>query len=157
MRGRIGLALLALLPLAGCGGRGGADLGRHAVIECAPYAREVSGLALYGEAAGWWREAAGRYRRADRPVPGAVLVFHRSARLPQGHVAVVARVVSRREILVDQANWVHHRIGRDDPVIDVSPGNDWTRVRVWWAPAGRIGEGVYRTDGFILPPVLAAR
>jgi hypothetical protein len=84
-------------------------------------------------------------------VPGAALVFRRSARLPFGHVSVVTRVLSPREILVTHANWVHHRITRDEPVIDVSPRNDWTEVRVWWAPAGQMGGGVYPAYGFILP------
>ena len=63
-----------------------------------------------------------------------MLVFRRSARLASGHVSVVSRVVSAREILVTQANWVPRRVTRE-PVFDVSPGNDWSAVRVWWAPS----------------------
>ena len=35
------------------------------------------------------------------------------------------------------------------PVIDVSPGNDWTRVRVWWPPTKQMGVTEYATFGFI--------
>jgi len=52
---------------------------------------------------------------------------------------------------VTQANWVHRRITRDEAVLDVSPGNDWSRVRVWWAPSRALGTTVYPTYGFIAP------
>lgn len=142
--------LLAMLGLAACGtGPRLAEGG--AALECAPYARAVTGLRLSGDAAAWWTEAAGIYARGSRPRPGAVLVFRRSDRLPSGHVAVVARVLSGRSILVNQANWVHRRVTRDEPVMDVSAGNDWSAVRVWWQPSGRMGSRVYPTYGFIVP------
>lgn len=140
------LPAAALLPLAGCGGGGP---GRASTVECAPYARQLTGLQLYGDAAAWWEQAAGRYRRSSEPQPDSALVFRRSGRLPSGHVSVVARVVSSREIRVDQANWVHHRITLDEPVVDVSAANDWSAVRVWWAPAGQLGATTYATYGFI--------
>jgi hypothetical protein len=142
------------LLLAGCGGGGmrtGTGLGASNSIECAPFARQVSGIQLYGDAAAWWDQADGRYDRGTDPVEGGVLVFRRSGRLPSGHVSVVARLVSSREIHVTQANWVHHRITRDEPVVDVSPGNDWSRVRVWWAPSNTLGSTEYQTFGFIVP------
>jgi CHAP domain len=147
-------ALAAMLGLAACGtgphlAQGGAAQG--SVLECAPYARAVSGVRLFGEADAWWNEAAGVYARGPRPVPGAVLVFRRSGRLPFGHVSVVTRILSGRSILVSQANWVHRRVTRDEPVVDVSPGNDWTAVRVWWQPGGQLGSHVYPTYGFIVP------
>ncbi len=80
-----------------------------------------------------------------------MLVFRRSGRLPHGHVSVVAGLRRRREILVTQANWVHGRIARGEPVVDVSPGNDWTAVRVWWEPSGALGTTAYPTFGFIAP------
>ena len=141
---------LALTACGGGGGRGPA-LGAATPLECAPYARQVTGLQLYGDAADWWEQAAGRYRRGAAPAPGGVLVFRRSARLAHGHVSVVSRVVSEREIRVTQANWVRHRIGMDEPVVDVSPAGDWSAVRVWWAPAGQLGATVYPTYGFVLP------
>lgn len=141
--GVCGLALLC-----SCAGSGG--LPRRAV-ECAPYAREVTGLRLYGDAGSWWDQAAGRYRRASQPSPGSVLVFQATRRLPHGHVAVVKNVTSARSVMVTQANWVHHRVAGLEPVIDVSAANDWSLVRVWWAPAGRMGQTVYPTWGFVGP------
>jgi hypothetical protein len=155
VRSPVCVVLLLGLALAGCGssprlatGGGG---GSGEAIECAPYARQASGIQLYGDAAAWWDEAAGRYARSTQPQRGAVLVFRRSGRLPYGHVSVVSGVSSGREIIVTQANWVHHRIARAEPVVDVSPGNDWSAVRVWWAPSGVLGTTVYPTFGFVGP------
>jgi hypothetical protein len=120
-------------------------------VECAPYARHVSGIQLSGDAADWWDGAAGRYQRSSRPSPGAVLVFRRSARLPHGHVSVVTSLRTPREIIVTQANWVHGRIARDEPVVDVSPGNDWSAVRVWWEPGHQLGTSTYPAFGFVAP------
>ncbi len=50
-----------------------------------------------------------------------------------------------------QANWVPHRVTQDMPVMDVSPANDWSAVRVWWPPSGQMGSRHYPTWGFILP------
>ena len=144
--------LAALAGLSACAGTprtSSASLSHGGSVECAPYAREVSGIQLYGDAADWWEAAAGRYSRGAQPSPGAVLVFERSSRLPHGHVSVVSRQRSDREIIVTQANWVHGRIARAEPVVDVSPANDWTAVRVWWEPSGQLGTTSYRTYGFI--------
>ena len=141
---------MGLLSLAGCAtGQRGAGPARS--IECAPYARERSGLPLYGNAAGWWDQAAGLFRRSHQPEPGAVLVFRSTRRLPEGHVSTVVRLRSAREIVVDHANWVRGHVGHADPVVDVSPGHDWSAVRVWWAPSGRLGSTTYPTYGFVLP------
>ena len=147
------VATVALFGLAGCGGgpRPAVSVGEAAAVECAPFARQVSGVELYGDAASWWDQADGRYERRADPAKGAVLVFRRTARLPSGHVSVVAQLVSGREIRVTQANWVHGRITRYEPVVDVSAANDWTRVRVWWAPAGTLGATAYPTYGFVGP------
>ena len=127
-------------------------------MECAPYARQVSGIQLHGEAYSWWDQAAGRYDRGSVPRPGSVLVFRRSARLGSGHVSVVQRVVSDREIMVTQANWMRGHVTHDEPVVDVSSGNDWSAVRVWWAPTATLGLTAYPTYGFIGPvPVGAGR
>ena len=150
------LLLGPLLALSACAG-GQPRMGGLASVECAPYARQASGVQLFGDAASWWDAAAGRYARGSEPSPRAVLVFRRTARLPSGHVAVVTALRSPREIDVTQANWVHGQVARSEPVVDVSPGNDWTAVRVWWAPLGRLGSGTYPTWGFIAPgqPTLA--
>ncbi len=146
------LAVLAvLLSACGFGPRRIVSSSGYAALECVPYARQVSGLQLHGEAHSWWEQAAGRYDRGSVPRPGSVLVFRRSARLGSGHVSVVERVVSDREIVVTQANWVPRRVTRDEPVVDVSPGNDWSAVRVWWAPSLALGRTAYPTYGFIGP------
>ena len=144
-RGSLGVLLVA--GLAACSGGGGGS----GEVECAPYARQASGVQLYGDAAAWWDEAAGRYARSASPQAGAVLVFQRSGRLPHGHVSVVTALTGARAVLVTQANWVHGRVGVGEPVVDVSPGNDWTAVRVWWAPGGALGAAVYPAFGFVGP------
>ena len=122
---------------------------------CVPYARARSGIDLRGDGWQWWEAAAGRYDRDQRPRPGAVLVFQRSSRLRDGHVAVVSRVLGPREIRVDHANWasggLKGRVARDQAVIDVSARNDWSEVRVWYPPAGVVGNTVFPAHGFILP------
>ena len=146
--------MLLLLALSACSSRGvgigGGDyVGGAVALDCAPFARALSGVRLSGAAADWWWQAEGRYRRDDAPLLGSVLVFRRSGRLPSGHVAVVSRVLGSRQILVTQANWVHHRVTEDQPVIDVSAENDWSLVRVWWPPAGEMGITDYPAHGFI--------
>lgn len=143
--------VVALLPGCGSGPRVAGPVGTSTSLECAPFARQVSGIQLYGEAYSWWEQAAGRYGRSTEPAPGSVLVFRRGGRLDSGHVSVVDRVVSAREIMVTQSNWVHRRITRAEPVLDVSARNDWSAVRVWWAPNGMLGSTVYPTYGFIAP------
>ncbi len=150
------LPLLGLLTLAACassgpttGPRVGDYIGGAVPLECAPFARELSGVRLWGAAADWWWQASGRYARGDRPSVGSVLVFQRSGRLPSGHVAVVSQVLGSRQILVTQANWVHHRVSEDQPVIDISSANDWSMVRVWWPPTGEMGVSDYPAYGFI--------
>ena len=160
-RARCGLARLelsavtvcvALLGLTGCASMdlpaSGATIG-NVPLECAPFARVMSGVELRGAAADWWPQAEGRYRRTQTPAVGSVLVFRRSTRLPDGHVAVVSRVLSDRRILATHANWVRHQVSKDVPVIDVSHGNDWTSVRVWWPPTDQMGVTEYATFGFI--------
>ena len=75
----------------------------------------------------------------------------------RGHVAVVARIVSSRVILVNHANWLNHgEISLNVPVADVSPNNDWSQVRVWYIPNAQWGARVYQADGFIHPFYLRA-
>jgi surface antigen len=121
-------------------------------LQCVPYARMVSGIALRGDARTWWESAAGRFRRGQDPEPGAVLVLKGSSKTPRGHVGVVAKIVNEREILIDHANWLNNRkIHLATPVIDVSPENDWSAIRVWYTPGAQYGANVYPTDGFIYP------
>ena len=152
------LYVLALSALSACGSNGptggvrlGDYVGGSVPIECAPFARALTGVQLRGAADDWWSEAAGRYQRAATPEVGGILVLRRSDRLPFGHVAVVTTVLSSRQVLVSQANWVHHRVSQDQPVIDVSARNDWSVVRVWWPPTDQMGVAEYPARGFILP------
>lgn len=141
----------ALLPLlAACAGPY-ARYGMATPLTCVPYARAESGVELDGDAWEWWGEAAGRYQRSQNPEPGAVLVFKPHGAMTDGHLAVVTALASPREIEVNQSNWLPHRIETNQPVIDVSANNDWTEVRVWYAPAHAMGRTVYPTYGFILP------
>jgi surface antigen len=158
------LRFLVLLAVSGAVSAGASDGGgriagegpRVAGLTCAPFARELSGMALYGDAAEWWGEAAGRYQRGSRPEPGGILVFRRSGRLPEGHVSVVSRVLDARRIQVTQANWVPEELDQDQLVVDVSPENDWSAVRVWYPPVAALGSFAYATFGFIEPPFIAS-
>jgi hypothetical protein len=121
-------------------------------LQCVPYARELSGVKLRGDAWTWWNKAEGRYARGAAPRPGAVLVLSKSQRLRRGHLAVVAEVRSSREIVVHQANWLNGGwIHRYSPVRDVSQGNDWSEVRVWYTPGRVYGSRTYAASGFIYP------
>jgi hypothetical protein len=120
-------------------------------LTCVPYARQVSGINLAGDAGQWWDEADGRYPRSHHPQPGAVLVFAPHGSMTAGHLAVVTAVIDLRKIDVTQSNWLPYRIEHDQPVIDVSPANDWTAVRVWYEPVQAMGKTVYPTYGFVLP------
>jgi len=122
---------------------------------CVPFARQRSGIGLRGDAWQWWSEAEGRYARGRAPRTGSVLVFARTARLRTGHLSVVSRVVSAREILVDHANWAptgsggRGMVARDQPVQDMSDAGDWSVLLVWYPPAGQFGVTPYPAWGFI--------
>ena len=121
---------------------------------CVEFARNLSGLAIFGDAKYWWARAKNLYARAPHPVEEAVMVFSGSAKLKKGHVAVVSEIVSPREIRVEQANWMNKgEIDHGTPVLDVSARNDWSRVRVWDVPSQQFGS-VYAVSGFILKPLV---
>jgi surface antigen len=128
--------------------------GEQPYIQCAPYARQVSGVELYGDAWTWWDQAEGRYERGHRPRVGAVMAFEPHSSMRLGHVAAVSRVIDARTVLLRHANWspVDGRRGRieDDVVaVDVSPRNDWSAVRVWYDPVQDLGKTVWPVAGFI--------
>ena len=136
-------------------GRGGYHLAvyrgyRGPTLQCVAYARSASNISLSGNAADWWDNAAGLYARGNRPVAGSVLAFSANGRMRLGHVAVVSHVINGREVEVDHANWggYHGTVARGVPVVDVSPNNDWTAVRVGLSRGGDFGS-VYPTYGFI--------
>jgi hypothetical protein len=156
------LALFALLALGlgACGSTriAGMDFASPEVVDpgdkvqCVPFAREESGIEIYGDAHLWWQKAAGKYERGHAPEEGSVMVLYGYKRTDRGHVAVVKRVISDREIVVDHANWLNDgQIYLDQPVKDVSPGNDWSAVRVWYEPGQQYGARTYAVQGFILP------
>lgn len=119
-------------------------------ISCVPYARERSGIAIYGDARTWWDKATGLFDKFSTPVEGAVMVFTGTKKLKRGHVAVVTKIVSAREVRVDHANWMRDgNIYLDMPVMDVSRNNDWSQVRVWNAQLNQWGVRVYPISGFI--------
>ena len=128
----------------------GGYVGGTVTAECAPFARALTGVRLNGDAADWWWEADGRYARSTpgRGQRAGAAPLRPAAQRP---CRVVSQVLSERQILVTQANWVHHRVTQDQPVVDVSPGNDWSLVRVWWPPGGAMGVADYPAYGFIRP------
>jgi surface antigen len=133
-------------------GGSGSELAPY--LQCVPYAREVSGIQIYGDAHTWWGQAEGRYKRGNRPRPGAVMAFRPSGNMRLGHVAAVSRVVDSRTVLLDHANWSpidgrRGQIERDVKAIDVSPENDWSEVRVWFDPIDGLGTTHWPVEGFI--------
>jgi surface antigen len=125
-------------------------------LQCVPYAREVSGIKIFGDAHTWWDQAAGRYARGTRPKPGAVMSFRPFGNMRLGHVAAVSRVIDSRTVLLRHANWslIGGRRGQiedDVRAVDVSQANDWSEVRVWFAPIQGLGTTHWPLNGFIYP------
>ena len=126
-------------------------------LQCVPYARALSGLPIRGDAWTWWQSAEGRYLRGPVPQAGSVLVLKKTDRLRFGHLAVVTRVLGPREVLAEHANWLNGgKIHRNVPLVDVSPANDWSQVRLWYVPGNHLGSRTYPAHGFIHPVTLAA-
>jgi len=121
-------------------------------LKCVGFARERSGIQIYGDAWTWWNQADGHYARDTTPELGAVLVLTGYAGEKRAHLAVVREKDSPRVIRVDHANWLNDgRIYLDDPVADVSPENDWSQVRVYNLRDHGWGGKIYQVQGFILP------
>jgi surface antigen len=135
---------------------GGGSASLPPYLQCVPYARQVSGIQIYGDAHTWWGQAAGKYARGTAPRVGAVMAFKPSGNSRLGHVAAVSRIVDERTILIRHSNWspINGRRGQIEDnvrVVDVSPGNDWSAVRVWYAPIRNLGGGHWPIQGFIYP------
>lgn len=140
---------------AGSGVRSFASYGNYGggYLQCVPFARENSGIELSGNASAWWSAAQGIYERGSRPEIGSVLNFRSNGRMHSGHVAVVTNVDNGRTVEIDHANWGgpggnRGGVSRNVTVVDVSPANDWSAVRVALGRSGDFGS-VYPTFGFI--------
>jgi surface antigen len=163
--GKLAAAALFVFSLEGCAasvmdysqtpmprehGKAVVENDNHKPIQCVPYAREHSGIKIFGDAYTWWDKAEGKYPRSALPQAGAVMVLANYAGPQRGHVAVVRRVVSPREIRIDHANWLDDgSIYVNNPVEDVSSDNDWSMVRVYNLATGGWGAKLYPVQGFI--------
>ncbi len=132
--------------------------------QCVAYVHAHSDFRIQANAHMWWSRAAGIHARSGVPEKGSVLSFRSVRGMHLGHVALVSRVVDSREIEIDHNNWMGVGPSRGASVIDVSPNNDWTAVRVENRPGSRAYGRIYPTDGFIHarppgsePPMVAAR
>jgi len=116
-------------------------------LQCVPFARERSGVAIRGNANTWWKQAAGDFVRVKAPAVGAVIVMQTR----RGHVGVVTKIVDSRHIIIDHANWLSNgQIYLDQPVMDVSANNDWSKVVVWHPNLGKFGKRALAVSGFIV-------
>jgi hypothetical protein len=120
-------------------------------VWCVPYARNLSGINIRGNAKDWWGKAHRVYERGSEPVVGSVMSFRATKGMRLGHVAVVSDVVSDREVVVNHANWNRNQVSLKMGVRDISKKNDWTLVRVESRP-GQYGRP-YPLNGFIYPKV----
>ena len=124
-------------------------------LQCVPYAREMSGIQLRGNAHTWWNKSIGHYQRGSKPKVGSIMVLSKTSRLRFGHLAVVKRIIDSRNIEVAHSNWggdkyTRSYIYRRMPVVDTSPNNDWSQARFWNYPSSSYGS-VYAVSGFIYP------
>ncbi len=119
-------------------------------LQCVPFAREMSGIDIRGNAKTWWAQADGRYARGNKPREGAVLAMPGHGKMRLGHVAMVSKLVNDREVRLTHANWSRRgMIERNVKAIDVSEKGDWTRVKIWFAGNGDLGTTSYPAYGFI--------
>jgi len=120
------------------------------ILQCVPYARQLSDIQIYGDAHTWWGQAKGRYAQGERPRVGAVMAVQPYHNSHLGHVAVVSRVIGRRTVLISHANWSEPgKIENNVRAVDVSPDNDWSQVRIWYGPMQSLGAGHWSLYGFI--------
>ncbi|WP_243444061.1 CHAP domain-containing protein [Asaia prunellae] len=119
------------------------------VIQCVAYAKAASDVVLSGNARDWWENSRGVYARGSAPEPGSVLNFRAIRRMPYGHVAVVRAIEDNRTIVIDQSHWAQNGVAKNVRVIDVSPNNDWSAVRVALNSKTETYGSIYPTYGFI--------
>lgn len=152
--GRNLMILLIVAPLFSCSATRPEGSVSAEYLQCVPYARQVSGIELYGDAHTWWYQAEKRrMHRGKQPTQGAVFVLAKSGKLKHGHVAVVRHVISPRMIEVAHANWGRNGIGQGYVyeamrVKDISQHNDWSKVRFWNPDINDFGLP-YSAKGFI--------
>ena len=124
--------------------------GSGGVLQCVPYARQVSGIRIYGDAHTWWGQASGKYARGNVPRVGAVMAVQPHGNSTLGHVAAVSRVIDERTILLRHANWSQPGLIEDNvKAVDVSPRNDWSAVRIWYGSTQSLGSSHWPVHGFI--------
>ena len=122
----------------------------HGYLQCVPYARQVTGIKIYGDAHTWWGQANGRYAKGSVPRVGAVMALRPHGNSHLGHVAAVSKIVDSRTVLISHANWSRRgQIERNVQAIDVSENNDWSAVRVWYDPIKAMGGHHWQLAGFI--------
>ena len=154
-------ALMLLLLVTGCGSPSAFHTqnasGHYSsdIVQCAIYAREQTGVGLYGDADSWWQQSRNMYIHGNVPQAGAVLVLRKTSRMRGGHVAVVKDVVNSRLIDVTHSNWgsdshSRHIIYDSMRVQDVSPEGNWTSVKFWNYEKNVFGFP-YAAYGFIYP------
>src|SRR3546814_20958641 len=74
-----------------------------------------------------------------------------------GRVAMVSKVLSNREVLLNHANWSYRGgVEQDALAVDVSPEGEWSEVRVWYGPSGQLGIRSNTAYGFIYPGASSA-
>lgn len=122
-------------------------------IQCVGYAQQNGYSDISGDAFSWWDNSQKMgYSRGNVPQVGSVLVWKQwdhgpEKKNPYGHVAIVAKIISDNEILVNHANWYNDElITTGDKVKDISGGR-WTKVLVQWG--SNYGGTSYDTYGFI--------
>ena len=133
---------------------GGGAATLPAMLQCVPYARIVSGIQIRGDARTWWDQAKGRYARGNRPRVGAVMAFKPYGKMELGHVAAVSEIIDSRTVLLRHSNWspingTRGQIEDNVEAVDVSRANDWSQVRVWFAPIQGLGGTAWPVQGFI--------
>jgi len=142
------LGLIAFFALA----IGAAAPAGAAAWQCVTYARSVSDIEIRGNAHTWWASAEGVYARGAAPAAGAVMVLRPHGRMRLGHVAMVREIVDSRHVRLNHANWSRRGMVESNVVAeDVSPDNDWSMVKIWHSPTGRLGLTEYPVYGFIYP------
>jgi surface antigen len=144
LKALLGLLVAGLLMLSP------SEVSAKGRLQCVPFARQLSGVIIHGNAKTWWAQALGRYDRGDAPRTGAVLSLPGFGKMHNGHVAVVSKILNPREILISHANWSNRGgIERDVRAVDVSDKGNWSKVKIWFAANRDLGTTSYPANGFI--------